>query len=65
MSAAAEALGATLIPIPGFGKGLSKVGTKLTGEVVFDAALGATGSALSDSYAVSQGVDRGIGLTMR
>ena len=59
MSAAAEALGATLIPIPGFGKGLSKVGTKLTGEVVFDAALGATGSALSDSYAVSQGVERG------
>jgi hypothetical protein len=59
MSAAAEALGATLIPIPGVGKGLTKVGTRITNEVMFDAALGATGSALSDSYAVSQGVDRG------
>ena len=59
MSAAAEALGATLIPIPGVGKGLTKVGSKIANEVMFDAALGATGSALSDSYAVSQGVDRG------
>ena len=59
MSAAAEALGATLIPVPGFGKGLTKVGSKVLHETMFDAALGATGSALSDSYAVSQGVDRG------
>lgn len=59
LSAAAEAIASTTIPIPGFGKGLTKVGTKLVDEMAFDAAIGATGSALSDAYAVSKGVDRG------
>ena len=59
LSAAAEAIASTTIPIPGFGKGLTKVGTKLVDEMAFDAAIGATGSTLSDAYAVSKGVDRG------
>ena len=59
LSAAAEAIASTAIPIPGFGKGLTKVGTQIVDEVAFDAVVGATGSTLSDAYAVSQGVDRG------
>jgi len=59
LSAAAEAIASTAIPIPGFGRGLTKVGTKIVDEVAFDAVVGATGSTLSDAYAVSQGVDRG------
>ena len=58
-TAVAEAGASIMIPIPGVGKGLTRVGTKLGNELLFDATIGASGSAISDAYAVAQGVDRG------
>jgi len=58
-TAVAEAGVAIMVPVPGFGKGLTRVGTKISNELMFDATVGASGSAISDAYAVSQGVDRG------
>jgi hypothetical protein len=46
--------------VPGFGKNLlGKAAQKGIAELSFDAAVGATGSVLSDSYAESEGLNRG------
>ena len=62
--AVGEAAVATMVPVarmvPGVGKGIvSRAAQKGMAELSFDAAVGATGSVLSDSYAEAEGIDRG------
>ena len=62
--AVGEAAVSTMVPVarvvPGIGKSItSRAAQKGLAELSFDAAVGATGSVLSDSYAESEGIDRG------
>ena len=62
--AVGEAAVSTMVPVaravPGFGKSIAgRAAQKGMAELSFDAAVGATGSVLSDSYAEAEGIDRG------
>jgi hypothetical protein len=62
--AVGEAAVSTMVPVarvvPGIGKSIaSRAAQKGMAELSFDAAVGATGSVLSDSYAEAEGIDRG------